>query len=244
MTVPNRIAATLLLIPICLTQMGCQHLTTAPDRDPPPLMATVVEEFRLDEPGEAWTFRTPELWRIGVEGDRRFLQMAKPAQRPMLPGVRRPQEYALHTRHRFRSFNLSCRLRVDCDPSVAGRDACIIFGRRDDTHFYYVHLSNVADQFHNAIIRVDGQTRTSLLPAGTHPPLTVPGTEWHKVDVIRDADAGTIVVYVDAYDRQAKPWAQIEDRTYDWGYVGLGSFNDHASFAHLLIEGEARRAGP
>ena len=244
MTVPDRISAMVSLAATCLTQVGCQHLITEPDRDPPPLIVNVVEEFMLDEPGEAWIFRTPELWRIGVGGDRRFLQMVEPPPRAMLPGARRPQEYALYAKHQFRSFNLSCRLRVDCAHSVAGRDACIIFGRRDDTHLYYVHFSNVADAFHNAIIRVDGQTRTSLLPAGTHPPLTVPGTEWHKVDIIRDVDTGTITIYVDAYDRQTKPWAQIEDKTYDWGYVGLGSFNDHASFAHVLIEGEARGAGP
>jgi len=233
-----------MLLATCLAPTGCQDLRMNPDGEPAPLIADVVEEFKLDEPGESWAFRTPELWRIAVEGERRCLRMAAPPGRAMLPGVRRPQEYAIYTRYQFRSFNLSCRVRVDCPASVVGRDACIIFARRDDTHFYYVHLSNVADEFHNAVVRVDGETRTSLVPRGKHPPLTVPGKDWHKVDIIRDVEAGTITVYVDAHDPKDPPWIQVEDRTYDWGYIGLGSFNDQASFARLRIEGQARFPGP
>ena len=242
----RRAVSVLLLLSACLTQAGCRSLFKGSDKEPGPL--TLVEapiEFKLDEPGDVWTFRTPELWRVAVEGDRRFLQMAPPPERPMLPGVRRPQEYAIYNKYQFRNFSLSCRVRVDCDPAVAGRDACIIFGRQDETHFYYVHLSNAASGSHNTIVRVDGDTRTTLLPAGQHPPVTVPGREWHKVDVLRDVDAGTITLYVDAYDPgRATPWAQVRDTTYDWGHIGLGSFNDHASFGRILLAGEARRSGP
>ncbi len=132
-------------------------------------------------------------------------------------------------------------LRAAVAIGVAGRDACIIFGRRDDTHFYYVHLSNISNAHHNAIIRVDGETRTSLIPPGSQEPIAhMLDKAWHKVDLLRDVDSGLITVYVDAYDADAKPCMQVTDKTYDWGHVGLGSFNDHASFAHLLIEGQTR----
>jgi hypothetical protein len=200
----------------------------------------VVEEFSLDQPGEAWTCRTPDLWHIRAEGDRRYLQMKPPPDRPMAPGVRRPQEYAVYNKHRFRSFNLSCRVRIDNDPSVQGRDACIIFSRRDKTHMYYVHLSNHSSGFHNTIVRVDGQTRRSLLPAAPVPAPAITDRQWHKVDVIRDADSGLIQIYVDAFEPGAKPLFEVRDRTYEWGHIALGSFNDHASFDHVLIEGQAR----
>lgn len=222
-------------------QLGCQHLRNEPDSEPEVRIVDAFIDFKLDEPGDAWAFRTPQLWRVAVEGERRFLQMAVPPERDMLPGVRRPQEYALYAPHRFRSFNLTCRARVECDPSVAGRDACIIFGRQDETHFYYVHLSNTASEFHSAIVRVDGDTRTSLIPQNRRPSPTVPGKDWHKFDIIRDVDAGTITVYVDQYEAgREEPWAQVKDATYDWGHIGFGSFNDHASFANIIIQGQAR----
>ena len=204
----------------------------------------VADGFDLDQPGEAWTFRTPQLWRIATDGQRRFLQMAYPPDRPLLPGVRRPQEYAIYNRFEFRSFSLACYLRVDRETSVKGRDACVIFGRRDDTHFYYAHLSNYTDAWHNNLIRLDGSTRYSLLPADPARRPAIIDQAWHLVDVIRDADAGTIKVYVDR-DKGgagAAPIFEVVDRTYDWGLIALGSFDDHASFGRLALEGQARSA--
>ena len=204
----------------------------------------VAEGFDLDEPGDAWTFRTPHLWRVAVDGDRRFLQMAYPPERPLLPGIRRPQEYAAYNKFEFRSFSLACYVRIDRETSVKGRDACIIFGRRDDTHFYYAHLSNYTDSFHNNLVRVDGSSRRPLLPADPNRRPAITDQAWHLVDVMRDANAGTIRVYVDrdkggAY---ALPLFEAIDRTYDSGFIALGSFDDHASFGRFAIEGQARQA--
>jgi len=204
----------------------------------------VAEGFDLDQPGDAWIFRTPQLWRIATDGQRRFLQMAYPPDRPLLPGVRRPQEFAIYNRFEFRSFSLACYVRVDREISVKGRDACIIFGRRDDTHFYYAHLSNFTDAWHNNLIRVDGSTRYSLLPADPARRLPMTDQAWHLVEVIRDVDAGTIKVYVDRDKGGANtpPLFEATGRTYDWGFIALGSFDDHASFGRFAIEGQARPA--
>ncbi|HSW44267.1 MAG TPA: hypothetical protein VLM89_01715 [Phycisphaerae bacterium] len=204
-----------------------------------------ADGFDLDRPGDAWTFRTPELWRIVAAADRRFLQMAYPPDRPMLPGVRRPQEYAVYNKFEFRSFALACYVRIDRGAAVRGRDACIIFGRRDDTHFYYAHLSGFSDTWHNNLIRVDGTTRLSLLPPDPARRPAITDQNWHLVDVMRDCDAGTIKVYVDRDKggENASPLFEVHDRTYEWGFVALGSFDDHASFGRFAIEGQARPAG-
>lgn len=216
----------------------------APNRPPveaAPLV-TVFEQFQLDEPGENWAFRTPQLWRVALEGDRHFLQMAIPPERPMLPGVRRPQEYAVYAPYEFRGFSFSTRVRCDRDPAIVHRDAVIIFGWQDDTHFYYAHLSGATDEWHNALVRVDGETRTALVPLAQRPRPTLIDQAWHKVDVLRNVNTGTIEVYFDAYDQEDKPIFRVVDRAYAWGHIGLGSFDDHASFANVKIEGEARRA--
>jgi len=221
-----------------LASVGCTNLKTEPKRETP-LLVTLRETFDLPEVSDNWSFRTPGLWHVASEGDRRFLQMNEPPKRPMLPGVRRPQEYAIYNKYEFRSFNLSCRVRVDCDPSVRGRDVVIIFGRQDKTHYYYIHLSNRSDTVHNMLIRVDGDTRQPLLPAGSLP-LTLTDNAWHKVDIQRDVEKGTITVYFDYDAGHREPLIQITDRTYEWGFVGLGSFNDYGSFGRVVIEGEAR----
>jgi hypothetical protein len=232
------------LIVVGFMQPGCESFGGRDSADQDFSIVSVADDFEFDEPSDAWTLRTPALWRIGAEGDRRFLQMLPQPQRAMMPGVRRPQEYAVYNKFEFRSFALACYVRIDRDPSVKGRDACIIFGRQDNTHFYYAHLSNYSDGVHNNLIRVDGQTRQSLLPADASRRPAIVDCNWHRVDVVRDVDAGTIKVYVDL-DRGPKdqpPLFEAVDRTYDWGFVALASFDDHASFGRLGIEGEARPA--
>ncbi len=243
MSTPRHILVFLALATFC----GCAGLKLPVASRPAEeswAIVRVAEGFDLDEPGDAWTFRTPRLWRIAVDGDRRFLQMAYPPERPLLPGVRRPQEYAVYNKFEFRSFSLACYVRIDRDPSVKGRDACILFCRLDDTHFYYAHLSNFTDDFHNNLIRVDGDTRRALLPADPNRRPAITDQNWHLVEVIRYADAGTIRVFVDRDKggEYAAPLFEATDRTYDWGTIALASFDDHASFGRLAIEGQARPA--
>jgi hypothetical protein len=206
-----------------------------------PLHVQTRETFQLAG-ADNWLFRTPELWKVADENGRRYLQMSEAPQRPMTPGVRRPQEYAIYSPYEFRSFSLSCYVRVDRDPATTARDAVIIFGRQDDTHLYYVHLSGRSDAAHNTIMRVDGATRQRLMPDNYNPTPIMTDREWHKVDVLRNCDTGLIQVYVDANDpATAKPYFEVNDKTYDWGYLALGSFDDFASFARIFIEGEGRK---
>jgi hypothetical protein len=201
----------------------------------------VAENFDLSD-ADSWMFRTPSLWKVAEDAGHRYLQMSEPPARPLASGVRRPQEYAIFRPYELRSFALSCFVRVDRDPATKARDACIILGRQDNTHFYYVHLSGLSDAAHNTIMRVDGTTRKRLLPDTYNPPPIMTDRQWHKVDVLRDCDTGSIQVYVDARDAAtAKPYFQVVDKTYEWGFVGIGSFDDFASFAKIMIEGEGRK---
>jgi len=219
---------------------ACANPGPGSSGDPAAMRVRVVEDFKLGEPGDAWAFRTPGLWKVTPEGERQILRLTTLPSGPVLPGVPRPREYAVYTRYRFGSFSLSCRVRNDTDPALAGRDACLVFGRQDATHFYYVHLSNADGECTNTVVRVDGDSRTDLLPPGKRPTPAITDRQWHKVDVLRDLKTGAITVYVDAYEAGAQPWAQLRDGTYPWGHIALGSFDAQASFAHLLIEGEAK----
>ena len=233
------------LAPLAATILGltgCQE-PTAPSAAKPDAtadqMVQIFLDFKLPDIGDVWTFRTPQLWHIATEEGNRFLQLEPQPDRPMMPGAWRPQEYALYNAHQFRSFSLACWVRIDQDTAVARRDACIIFGRQDPTHLYYAHLAGLTDETHNALLRVDGDTRKALLPPDQRPPPAITDTAWHKVDVLRDADTGLIEVHVDG-----QLTFRAIDKTYEWGHVGFGSVNDYASFAGLRIKGVARSASP
>jgi len=238
----KRILAMASLIALVLLLPGCESFGRLDTKVQDFSIVSVTDDFDFEQPSDAWTLRTPTLWRIATEGGRRFLQMLPQPKRDMMPGVRRPQEFAIYNKFEFRSFALALYMRIDRDPSVKGRDACIIFGRQDNTHFYYAHLSNFSDDFHNNLIRVDGSTRQSLLKNHSIRRKAIVDNDWHRVDVVRDVDKGTIKVYVDL-DRSPNepPVFEVVDRTYDWGYVGLSSFDDHASFGRFGIEGQSRK---
>ncbi|HOW69374.1 MAG TPA: hypothetical protein PKY77_02135 [Phycisphaerae bacterium] len=221
---------------------GCQ--TNPPRKSPVPdwFDVTLADDFEFDAPSSAWRFRTPSLWRIAYEGDRRFLQMAIPPEGTRPGAGIRPWEYAVYGRYEFRSFSLSCRVRIDRELTVEGRDVCILFGRQDPGHYYYLDLSADSGDFRNTLVRVDGPSRKALLSTTAARPPTITDRAWHRVDILRDVDSGTIKVYVDAEPNSAppKPTLEGQDRSYPWGTIALGSFGHHASFARLAIEGQAR----
>lgn len=236
----NKLTQSFLLLG--LLACGCNQLIPPPEAGQNAIHVQAQEVFRLAD-ADNWLFRTPGLWKVAGESDRRYLQLSPPrTRRPTLPGPRRPQEYAIYKPYEFRSFSLSCFVRVDDDTNNSTRDACIIFGRQDDTHFYYVHLSDVSDATHNTIMRVAGSTRQAIIPAiGRTKPVMV-DSQWHKVDILRNADTGLIQVFVDARDEKAsKPYLEATDKAYEWGFVGLGSFDHNTSFARILVEGEGRK---
>lgn len=232
-----------------LTAGGCADVfrqdqdKNAGQKDQPRSLVDLAEDFQLDQPADTWTLRTPQRWSIGHQGKRRFLQLAGPPPQPATPDQHHALELAVYNPYQFRSFNLSVRVRLDDSSSSTVGGPCIIFGRQDDTHFYQVNPFTAAHQADTALVRVEGQNRTSLVPPGRRPTPLAAGPDWHKLDLIRDVDAGTITVYLDAYDPQTKPWLEVKDLAYDWGHIALGASGGPASFAHLLISGQARPPG-
>jgi hypothetical protein len=53
--------------------------------------------------------------------------------------------------------------------------------------------------------------------------------------VVRKVGVGTIEVY---FDNMETPVMRAEDKTFVWGQVGLGSFDDTGNFDELAVFGE------
>jgi len=59
--------------------------------------------------------------------------------------------------------------------------------------------------------------------------------QWHQVKVVRKVDDGTIEVY---FDDMEKPNMVANDKTFTWGQIGLGSFDNHGLFDDIRLYGE------
>lgn len=121
--------------------------------------------------------------------------------------------------------------------SLVGRDVCILFGYRDDTHFYYAHVSNDSNgETHNVIMKVAGDTRRRINVEDRPEPRMTEGGHTIKVEHL---SSGTITVWV---DDMANPLMTAHDTDYSSGAVGFGAFDDRAAFTALEVA-SCRAAG-
>jgi hypothetical protein len=108
----------------------------------------------------------------------------------------------------------------------------LFFGYQDAAHFYYVHLGKKTDDHANQIFIVNGEPRKKISTK------TNEGTnwddDWHQVKVVRHIGDGKIEVY---FDDMKKPVMTAEDKTFTWGRVGIGSFDDTANWADVKVYG-------
>jgi hypothetical protein len=112
------------------------------------------------------------------------------------------------------------------------RDLCLFWGYQDPDHFYYVHFGAKPDDHACQIFIVDGADRKKITvdeAQGT------PWTDgWHQLRVVRQVDDGTIKAY---FDDMAKPLMTATDKTFTWGQVGLGTFDDSGNFDSVNLLG-------
>ncbi|MCI0463554.1 MAG: hypothetical protein L0Z62_41995 [Gemmataceae bacterium] len=112
------------------------------------------------------------------------------------------------------------------------RDVCLFFGYQDAAHFYYVHLGKKTDDHANQIFIVNEADRKKISTK------TTPGTpwddQWHRVKVVRTVADGKIEVY---FGDMKTPVMTATDRTFTWGRVGLGSFDDSGNWDEVRLRG-------
>jgi hypothetical protein len=110
---------------------------------------------------------------------------------------------------------------------------CLVFGYQDRAHFYYVHLGKKTDDHANQIFIVDNEPRRKISTK------TTPGTpwddRWHHVKLERSVADGAISMY---FDDMENPVMTAADKTFLWGQIGIGSFDDTGNFANIVLRGQ------
>jgi hypothetical protein len=113
------------------------------------------------------------------------------------------------------------------------RDMCLIFGYQDAAHFYYVHFGKKADDHANQIFIANGEPRKKISTKSSD---GTPWTDdWHHVKVVRRVTDGGIEIY---FDDMKNPVMTARDKTFTWGQVGVGSFDDTGDWTDVKVYGQ------
>ena len=187
------------------------------------------DRFDADTTG-SYEFSDPQAWKwLPLEGRGVLSQFqASKVQTP----VRSPFNRALVRNLTVGDFVLDVKLQSTIK-DYDHRDLCLFFGFQDPAHLYYVHLGKKADDHANQIFIVNGEPRKKISLQSTAGTAWTDG--WHHARVVRKVGAGTIEVF---FDNMETPVMRAEDKTFVWGQVGVGSFDDTGNFDELAVFGE------
>jgi hypothetical protein len=147
------------------------------------------------------------------------------------PPYRSPVNIALLKDAVVGDFVLDLRLQSTVE-DYNHRSMVVVFGYQDPAHFYYVHFGKRTDDHANQIFIVDGAPRVKISTK------TTPGTPWddawHRVKIVRDVADGKIDIYFDDMDN---PVMTADDKTFAWGQIGIGAFDDLGNFDQIVLRG-------
>ncbi len=217
------------LVPIC---MVC-----AAQPEPLPAWAKGARLANpLDNPRLADTlvFSDPAVWKFEKDADDKFcLELAydrKAYKSSYKPKHRSPIHIALLKGYKLTDFVMDVEVKSTTE-LYNHQDACLFFSFESPEKYYYVHLAPAPDpNAHNVFIVNDAPRKNLLEPQKKG--IAWKKNTWHKIRLVRQATTGLIEVY---FDDMTKPVLTANDKTFQTGYAGFGSFDDTARFRNATI---------
>jgi hypothetical protein len=179
---------------------------------------------------DRWEPLLANHWQIRKEDGNERLVLVRPGKQR--PPLRRPTQYALLKGAPWWDVTIDASIKTLRPDKVKGRDVCLVFGYRDDTHFYYAHICSESNGgTHNVLMKVDGKKRHVIMREKR--PVARLTSAWHHARVTHQT-SGEIKVYVDDMET---PIMTARDREYPVGRIGLASFDDPAMFDDVKVTG-------
>lgn len=179
-----------------------------------------------------WQPTDTKAWRIEKGHDGEVLALF--GKSDYKPKVRSPRNINLVRNVVVGSFVMELEM-LSTTKDYGHRDLCLFFGYQDPSHFYYVHIANRSDPHANSIFVVDGKPRVSI--AKTRTSGTKWDDNWHTVRLVRSVKEGAIEVF---FDGKPEPIMTAVDTRFEWGKVGVGSFDDTGRFDDIRLWGRNR----
>jgi alkaline phosphatase D len=176
-----------------------------------------------------WARTDESAWRVFPQDGNPVYSLHR--QSNYRPTYRSPLNYSLVKDTVVGDFELQVRV-LTTQRNYGHRSMCLFFGYQDPDHFYYVHLGQEMDDHANQIFIVNEAPRVKISKT------TTDGTpwdeKWHEVKIVRKVDSGLIEVY---WDDLHNPVMTAVDKTFSWGQVGLGSFDDVGNWDDFRLRG-------
>ena len=176
----------------------------------------------------------PAVWTFGTDENKKgYLQLEydrKKYKSTYTPKHRSPVHIALVKQYPVTDFVMDVELMSTTEP-YGHQDLCLFFGFESPEKYYYVHIAKAADMNAHNVFIVNGADRKNVATE------TTKGVEWkkdtwHTARLVRQASTGKIEVY---FDDMTKPIMKAEDKTFQKGFAGFGSFDDTGRFRHVTL---------
>jgi len=187
------------------------------------------DDFSADDTAR-WEQSDPKAWKLVKQGENQVYQQFQ--QSKVKTPVRSPFNRALVKDVIVGDFILDLKFQSTAR-DYPHRSLCLFFGYQDPAHMYYVHFGQKTDDHANQIFIVNDAPRTKISTKTTDG--TPWNNEWHRARIIRKVDAGTIEVY---FDDLETPVMTAVDKTFTWGQIGIGSFDDTGCFDDIKLYGQ------
>lgn len=190
----------------------------------------ILLEEDFQNGAEHWEPTDAKAWKV-KETDKGYVYSQFEKRSKYEPPHRSPYNISLLREVNVEDFVLDADV-LSTHEDYGHRDVCLFFGYQNPSHFYYVHLGKKTDDHANQIFIVNDAPRTKISTK------TTPGTDWddqwHHVRIVRDTKSGSIQIF---YDDMETPVMTASDKTFIWGRVGVGSFDDTSDWDNIKLRG-------
>ncbi len=182
---------------------------------------------------EQWFPTQPDRWIISdTQSTQKKALHLLGVSKEYNPPFRSPHSITLLKDKVLGDFVLTARVKT-LQTTTGHRDMCIFWGWQDPSNFYYVHLGELPDPNSSQIFIVKEAPRTPIT-INNKGGIPWESDRWHEVKLVRKVEAGTIEVFFDDMETPAKT---ATDKTFQWGMIGLGSFDDLGMWDDVKING-------
>lgn len=223
----RRLAASVFVVALIACASAATLATEGESRDGLPLL--VNENFA--EGAAGWTPTEPSGWKlIDTDAGRVFSRHVKAST--YKPKHRSPFNIAVFDGALVGDFILEVKVR-STEKEYGHRDVCLVYGYQSPERFYYTHFASKMDPRAHQIFIVNDADRAKISESTTKGVQWTDG--WHKLKIVRKVDDGLIEAY---FDDMEKPIMTAHDKTFDWGKIGIGAFDDRAEFAEVKLWGK------
>jgi len=221
---------------LTLSLLTAFAVTATADEPVPAWASSSKVEYSLSGPDNAehLVFSDPAVWSFGKDaagaGLLELKYDTKKYKSSYSPKHRSPVHIALFKRPVGADFVMDLEMQSTIAP-YGHQDLCLFFGFQSPEKYYYTHIARAADPNAHNVFVVNDAPRKNIATKTTKG-VDWKADTWHKVRLARQGSTGKVEVF---FDDLKTPIITADDKTFQGGYVGVGSFDDTGRYRNVRI---------